>query len=310
MNKAFKIASNPKYDGYQRGLAGMVYKFFNIKIGERGKRRVMQRGVNTTNKISGKGGLTRRENISNKKEPNYQLANELHATIIKTFTKRKVYSSYVDHIWGLDLADMQKLSNKNNSVKYLLCVIDIYSKYAWVKGLTDKKGISVGNAFKEIIDKYGRKPDKIWVDNGKEFYNIFFEKFSNDNNIEMYLIYNEGKLLVAERVIGTLKTNIYKYVTAINDNVYYDHLDKIVEKYNNTVNRSIKMKPINVKNSDNKTYVVTPNKQSAKFKINDLLRISQFKNVFAKGYSPNWSKEIFKISSVKNVIHGHMKLVI
>ena len=107
MNKAFKIASNPKYDGYQRGLASMVYKFFNIKIGERGKRRVMQRGVNTTNKISGKGGLTRRENISNRKEPNYQLANELHAPIIKTFTKRKVYSSYVDHIWGLDLADMQ-----------------------------------------------------------------------------------------------------------------------------------------------------------------------------------------------------------
>ena len=99
-------------------------------------------------------------------------------------------------------------------------------------------------------------------------------------------------------------------MTAINDNVYYDHLDKIVEKYNNTVNRSIKMKPINVKNSDNKTYVVTPNKQSAKFKINDLLRIPQFKNVFAKGYSPNLSKEIFKISIVKNMIHGHMKLVI
>ena len=170
--------------------------------------------------------------------------------------------------------------------------------------------ISVRNAFKEIIVKYGRKHDKIWVDNGKEFYNIFFEKFLNDNNIEIYSIYNEGKLLVVERFIRTLKTNIYKYMTAVNDNVYYDHLDKIVEKYNNTVNRSIKMKPINVKNSDNKTYVVTPNKQSAKFKINDLLRISQFKNVFAKGYSPNWSKEIFKISSVKNVIHGHMKLVI
>ena len=110
----------------------MVYTFFNNKIGERGKRGVTQRGVNATNKISGKGGLTRRGNISNKKEPNYPLTNELHAPIIKTFTKRKVYSSCIDHIWGLDLADMQKLSNKNNSVKYLLCVIDIYSKYAWV----------------------------------------------------------------------------------------------------------------------------------------------------------------------------------
>ena len=234
----------------------MVYTFFNNKIGERGKRGVTQRGVNATNKISGKGGLTRRGNISNKKEPNYPLATELHAPIIKTFTKRKVYSSCIDHIWGLDLADMQKLSNKNNSVKYLLCVIDIYSKYAWVKGLRDKKGISVRNAFKEIIVKYGRKHDKIWVDNGKEFYNIFFEKFLNDNNIEIYSIYNEGKLLVVERFIRTLKTNIYKYMTAVNDNVYYDHLDKIVEKYNNTVNRSIKMKPINVKNSDNFKIVI------------------------------------------------------
>ena len=211
MNKAFKIASNPKYDGYQRGLASMVYKFFNNKIGERGKRGVTQRGVNTTNKISGKGRLTRRGNISNKKEPNYPLANDLHAPIIKTFTKRKDYSSYIDHIWCLDLADMQKLSNKNNNIKYLLCVIDVYSKYALVKGLSDKKGISVRNAFKEIIDKYGRKPDKIWVDNSKEFSNIFFENFLNDNNIEIYSIYNEGKLLVAERFIRTLKTNIYIY---------------------------------------------------------------------------------------------------
>ena len=103
-DKAFKIASDPKYDGYQRGLASMVYKFFEKKF-------------------SGSG-------IAN--EPNYQLANELHKPIIKKFKKRKVYSSFRDNIWGVDLADMQSLSKYNKGIKYLLCAIDIFSKCAWV----------------------------------------------------------------------------------------------------------------------------------------------------------------------------------
>ena len=187
MDKAFKIASNPKYDGYQRGLASMVYKFFNKKT------RVGR-------------GVTRQGNISSKNNPKYQLVSKLHAPIIKKFTKRKVYAPYIDHICVVDLVDLQKLSNKNKGIKYLLCVIDIYSKYAWVKGLKDKKGISVRNGFKEMMDESKQKPDKIWVDNGREYYNIFFQKFLRDNNIEMYSIYNEGKSLVAERFIRALKT--------------------------------------------------------------------------------------------------------
>ena len=154
-DKAFKIASDPKYDGYQRGLASMVYKFFDKKS-------------------SGSG-------IAN--EPNYQLANELHKPIIRKFKKRKAYSSFIDNIWGVDLADMQSLSKNNKGNKYLLGAIDIFSKYVWVVRLKDKKGTSIVKAFQKIISE-GRKPNKIWVDQGKEFYNNFFKDFLKINKIK------------------------------------------------------------------------------------------------------------------------------
>ena len=103
---------------------------------------------------------------------------------------------------------MQLISKFNK--RFLLCIIDIFSKYAWVVLLKDKKGISIVNAFQKILDKSERKPNKIWVDKGSEFYNNSFKKWLKDNDIEMYLIHNEGKSVVAERFICTLKTKIYK----------------------------------------------------------------------------------------------------
>ena len=104
------------------------------------------------------------------------LADELHKPIIRKFNKRKAYSPFKDNIWGIDLADMQLLSRKNKGIKYLLCVIDLYSKYAFVIPLKDKKGISIINAFDKIIKQSNRKPNKIWVDQGGEFYTNVFEK--------------------------------------------------------------------------------------------------------------------------------------
>ena len=101
--------------------------------------------------------------VANK--PNYRLANELHRQIIRKFKKRKFYSSFRDNIWGVDLADMQSLSKYNKGIKYLLCAIDLFSKYAWVVPLKDKRVISIVNAFQKVISK-GRKPNKIWVDQG------------------------------------------------------------------------------------------------------------------------------------------------
>ena len=114
-------------------------------------------------------------------EPNYQLANELHKPIIRKFKKRKVYSSFRDNIWGVDLADMQSLSKYNKGIKYLLYAIDLFSKYVWVVPL---KGTNIVNAFQKIISK-GRKLNKIWVDKGSEFYNNSFNRFLEIINIEI-----------------------------------------------------------------------------------------------------------------------------
>ena len=130
-----------------------------------------------------------------------------------------MYSSFKDNIWGVDLADMQSLSRCNKTFKYLLCAIDLFSKYAWVIPIKDKKGTSIVNAFKKIISEGQRKPNKIWINQGSEFYNQCFKDFSKINNIEMYSTYNEGKSFVAERFIRTLKNKIYKHMTTISKNV-------------------------------------------------------------------------------------------
>ena len=107
-------------------------------------------------------------------EPNYQLANEIHKPIIRKFKTRTVYSRFKDNSWGADLADIQIISKFNKRFRFLLCVIDILSKYAWIVPLKDKKGASIVDAFQEILDKSGRKPNKLWVDKGSEFYNNSF----------------------------------------------------------------------------------------------------------------------------------------
>ena len=141
---------------------------------------------------------------------------------------------------------MQLISRFNKGFRFLLCVIDIFSKYAWVVPLKDKKGISIVNAFQKILKKSDRKPNKIWVDKRSEFYNNSFKKWLKDNDIEMYSIHNERKSVVAERFIRKLKTKIYKYMNSVSKNVYIDKLDDIVGEYNNTYHRTIKMKSVDV----------------------------------------------------------------
>ena len=129
----------------------------------------------------------------------------------------------------------------------MLCVIDLCSKYAFVVPLKDKKGASVVKVFKKIVNESGRQPNKIWVDQGSEFYNKTFKTWLKDEGIEMYSTYDEGKSVVAERFIRTLNNKLYKHMTAIGKNVYWNVLDDVVAQYNNTINRSIGMKPKDVK---------------------------------------------------------------
>ena len=196
---------------------------------------------------------------------------------------------------------MQSLSRKNKAIKYLLCAKDLYSKYAFVIRLKDKKGISIVNAFNKIIKQSCRKPNKIWVDQGGEVYFNVFEKWLSDNDINMYSMYNEGKSVVAERFIRTLKSKLYKHMTATGKNVYYDILDDVVNKYNNTKHSTIKMKPIDVKNKK-RVYIDQHNEKDSKFKVGDRVRISRYKNIFDKGYAPNWSSEIFIVDKINDTV--------
>ena len=188
---------------------------------------------------------------------------------------------------------MKSLSKFNKGFKYLLCVIDLFRKYAFVVPLKDKKGTSIVNAFQSILDKSKRKPNKIWVDQGSEFYNSFFKKWLKNNDIVMYSTYNEGKSVVAERFIRTLKNKSNKHMTAVSKSVYYVVLDDIVKNYNNTWHSTIKMKPKDVKDNNITKYVEEFNKKDPKFNIGDRARISKYKNIFAKGYTSNWSEEVF-----------------
>ena len=140
---------------------------------------------------------------------------------------------------------MQSLNKYNKEIRYLLCAMDSFSKYSWVVPLKDKRGITIVNAFQNIVSK-GRKSNKIWVDQGGELYNKLFKRCLKINNNQMYSKYNEGKYVVAERFIRTLKGKIFKHMTAVSKSVYCDVLDNIVNKYNITVHRPIKMKPIDV----------------------------------------------------------------
>ena len=194
---------------------------------------------------------------------------------------------------------MQLISKFNKGFRFLLCVIDIFSKDAWVVPLKDKNGVSIVDAFQKVLYDLNRKSNKILVNKESEFYNFFFKKWLKDNYIEMYSIHNEEKSVVGGRFIRTLKTKIYKYMTSVSKNVYIDKLNRIVNKYNNTYHRTIKMEPVDVKDNAYIDFKKEVNDKDPKFKVGDHVRISKYENIFAKGYTPNWSEEVFVIKVLK-----------
>ena len=154
--------------------------------------------------------------------------------------------------------------------------------------MKDKSGITITNAFQKIIDECTHKPNKIWVDKDSEFYNRSIKSWLGNNDIEMYSTHNEEKSIVAERFIRTLK-NKFRCIK----NVYIDKLDDIVNKYNNTYQSIIKIKPVDVKSNTFLNSSKEINEKDPNFKIADSARISKYKNIFAKVYVPNWYEEVF-----------------
>ena len=195
---------------------------------------------------------------------------------------------------------MQAFAQDNDGVKYLLTVIDVFSKYGWIVPLNDKSGKSTANGFMKIL-KSGRKPGKVWVDKGKEFYNKDVQ-----NLVELYSTENEEKSCIVERWNRTIRERMFKYFTANSTRKYINILDEMVSNYNNTRHSSIKMTPTKASMKINEKTVfmnlygdeisepIVP-----RFSVGDKVRITKKKNLFEKGYTPKWSEELFTVSGVQ-----------
>ena len=200
-DKVFNIGENPKYDGYQRGLASVVHKFFDAKTSAAG---------------------IKNENMSNE-----ELEEETHKPIIRKFKKRKLYSPFIYNIQGADLADVQLISKVNKGIRFLLCGFDIFSKYAWVIPLKDKEWITITNAFQKILEKSNRIP------NIAMHLTQSMKSQLQDYNIQIYSTHNEGKSVAAEIFIRILKKKIHKYMTSISKGVYL--INQMTQLINTTI---------------------------------------------------------------------------
>lgn len=199
---------------------------------------------------------------------------------------------------------MQSLSKYNKGYKYLLNVIDLFSKYAYSIPLKSKSSKEIIEAFENLFNE--RKPNKLWTDQGSEFMNNNFKKYLDDRNITLYHVYNEGKAAVIERFNRTIGEMIQKHMTATNSNKYIDILQNLIDNYNSKYHSTIKMSPIDASKFENKDIVLKNygynqfhSADKPKFKVGDTVRISVIKNTFEKRYKPNWSDEIFIIDKVK-----------
>ena len=233
------------------------------------------------------------------------LANELHKPIKRNFRKRRVIAHNVDDIWCSDLVDMQKLSKWNRGYKYLLMVLDLFSKYGWIVPLKTKTGLEVAKAFESLLEK--NKPKMLWVDKGKEYYNKNVLDLLAKDKIKVYSTENEEKSSVCERWNRTIKDKMYKRFTMQNNTVYVDILPKILASYNNSRHRSIGMTPFQARKPENygKVYFnlygdLARDDKKTEFRVGDRVRISKYKRVtFDKGYTPNWTEEVFIIDEIR-----------
>jgi len=200
---------------------------------------------------------------------------------------------------------MQSVLKQSKGFKYLSTVIDLFSKFAYTIPLKSKNADVTIDAVKKLFKT--RKPAKLWTDQGSEFINRNFKKFLEQNNIEFYHVFNEGKANVIERFNRTLGEMIQKHKTTNQTTKYIDVLQKILHEYNNINHTSIKMTPFQATDPENKCTVlnnlysrIQPLSSKPTLNVGDRVRIQKYKNIFEKGYTPEWTKEIFVVDKVNN----------
>ena len=233
------------------------------------------------------------------------LARELLRPKLKRFPRRRIFSPNVDRIWTMDLMVVDKYSKQNKNYNYILVILDIFSRFAMAHPLQRKTGEEVTAALKHIFTKSGRKPTRIWSDDGKEFFNSKVQGLLHKYGITLYSSFNEPKASIAERFIRTLRRKMETHYIITQSTVWYKALQSMIDEYNSEFHRSIGMSPNEALKPENyaKVYEMQYSKrpkirQKSDLKIGDKVRISLHKRHFEKGSTANWSEEIFQIVEI------------
>ena len=223
------------------------------------------------------------------------IVKELHKPAKPTKVFRKVFSAGKDDIWSIDLVDMTKYEAENDGYGWILTCIDLFTRYAWAIPMKTKSKKDSWKAFKEILDS-GRTPTKIWSDQGTEFLNDDWSTQLKSRNITLYFTGAEKKAVMVERLNRTIKTWMWQIFTAKENHSWVGILPGLLKRYNNKVHSAINMTPDQASTHNRKA---TPLRDEAlgkpKYELRDWVRISNYKDKFDKGYTTNWSKELFQI---------------
>ena len=249
----------------------------------------------------------------NKKE----IVKEIFSPVIKKFQKIQIQTHYKDECWSIDLIDRSSLSKYNKNYKFIFTIIDNHTKYAWAIPHKDKSGKSTTTALKSLIEKEKRKPHKIWSDRGKEFYNTTFLHYLKEQNNRIYSTNSDLKAVFVERFNRTLLDLIKEPMYIEGKGNWLNHINNALDKYNNKVHGTTKMTPfemsfntliraasLNTKNNAAKL-VATPSSHkfraaSPKFQVGDFVRVPDKRNIYSKGYTTNWNRELFKIHKINS----------
>lgn len=231
----------------------------------------------------------------------------LHKPVIRRFPRNKYILSNFNELWQADLSDMRTYNQYNDGFNYILCVIDVFSKYAFARAIKKKNSETIKKCFDSIFTEAEATPRHLQSDKGSEFVSRDVKQFLKQKNINYYTTNNPDiKASIVERFQRTLKMKMWRYFTHNNTYKYIDILQDLVYSYNHSFHSSIKMRPCEVNSNNIMTvwsnlYDRDKNKnmiERSTFKVGDYVRITKYKHIFQKGYESNWSDEIFVISSI------------
>ena len=237
-----------------------------------------------------------------------QFAYTLHKPSKRRYATGPYRVAKIDDQWQVDLVEMTEFAAVNDNFKYLLTCIDLFSRFAWARGLKNEESNSVLMAFRDIIDDSGRKPKKLQSDAGKEFQNRHFQHYLNVNGITFFVVQSAFKAAVVERFNRTLKGKMYKYFTYTGSHRWIEVLPRLLTSYNNSVHRSIGVAPSNVNNVNEQEIwqrqqqrlpqKVAQRDKHTMFRVGDHVRLSHTRKVFDRGYLPTWTDAVYKISKI------------